>query len=466
MTAVLARLLTPADFGLVALVLIASGFVSMFSETGLTSALIQRPAVTEDHLSTAFWLNLGVAATLALLGATIAPRMSGLFGGPRAAPMLMVIMVALPVTALGQVPEAVLQRRLSFRAIAAIEWLATTISGAAAIVMAFAGFGAWALVLQSLIAATAGSVGRIVAVRWLPAFRFSRVALGDLSSFSFSVFGGSLLNYAFRKIDNFLIGRYLGVAALGYYALAYNLILFPLTTCGAVILRVMFPVLASLQSDRPRLQAAYLRAVRMLGTFTLPLVAGLAATAPILVLAAYGPQWGPAVPLIRILSVIGMVEAVNTSGILLYAVGRPGVLLRWAMVSVVTMTITFSISLRWGVQGVAWSYVVISPILFIMPHIFANHAIGLPSRRLVSAIAPQLGSALLMAFIVILIQGRIQNMIQTPWRVLLVEVAIGATVYCATMFGLGTLRAGGKGGVVAWLLGQHFAAEQTAETEG
>ncbi|HUR00475.1 MAG TPA: lipopolysaccharide biosynthesis protein [Gemmatimonadaceae bacterium] len=462
-TAVLARLLTPADFGLVALVLIASGFISMFSETGLTSAVIQRPEVTEDHLSTAFWLNLGVAGSLAAIGVIGAPLISKLFGNPGTAPMLAVMMVSLPIAGLGQVPEAILQRRLAFKAIAAIEWLTTTISGAAAILLAFLGFGAWALVLQAIIAATVGSVGRICVVRWLPRFRVSKAALSDLSSFSFSVFGGNLVNYAFRKIDNFLIGRYLGPAALGYYALAYNLILFPLQSVGAVVLRVMFPVLSSLQADRARLRSAYLRTLRVLGSCTLPVIAGLAATAPLVVLVAYGARWGQTASLLRILSVIGMFESVSTAGILLYAVGRPGVLFRWALVSVVTMTIAFSFALRWGVTGIAWTYVIISPILFVMPHIFAVRAIDLPARRALSAVAPALLSSLAMAAIVVLLRSPLEAVLQTPLQVLLAQVVIGIVAYCAIMSGIAAIRTGGRAGIIPWMLGQHFPTEPQAE---
>jgi len=440
----------------------------MFAETGLTSAVIQRSKITDEHLSTVFWLNLGVATVLALIGAAAAPLAARMFDEPRTTMMVAVIMMALPIAALGQVPEAILQRRLSFRAIAAIEWIGTTVSGVAAISLAYAGAGAWALVLQALVAAGIGAVGRIAAVRWVPALVFRKEALKDLSSFSFSVFGGNLLNYGFRKIDNFLIGKYLGAAALGYYALAYNLILFPLLSCGGVILRVMFPTLSRLQHDLPRLRSAYLRTVRMLGTLTLPLVIGIGSTAPLLVLAAYGPQWAPSVPLIRILTVIGILEAVNTTGILLYAIGKPGILVRWAIVSVATMTIAFSIGLRWGVPGVAWTYVVISPILFLMPHFFANRAIGLSAAPLISAILPSFGSAVLMAVIVVGVQPYVVDSIQNAWWAFLTTVAVGAIVYCGAMFAIGAVMGRSSGGAVSWLLGNHLVSAnvntETTET--
>ncbi len=455
-TAVLARLLTPADFGVVALVMIASGFVSMFSETGLTSALIQRTDVTDKHLSSVFWVNLAVASALAVTGVVAAPLFSALFAEPRTTRILAVLMIALPVAALGQVPESILQRRLAFRSIAIIEWLATVISGVSAVVLAMAGYGVWALVVQALVVALVGSTGRLLAARWRPVFSVDLQSLRHLASFSFSVFGGNLLNYGFRKIDNFLIGRYLGATALGYYALAYNLVLFPLVTCGAVILRVMFPVLSSLQGDYARLRLAYLRTLRLLGTLTLPMVIGLGATAPLLIATAYGAKWAPAAPILRLLTVVGAFEAISTAGILLYAVGRPGVLVRWAIVSIVTMTGAFSVGLRWGPQGVAAMYAIVSPVLFVMPHVFAARSIDLSVRRVIAAAAPPLASALVMGAAVIGIMGAVRHAIPTLWIAFTVTVAIGAIVYSVTLLAIGTVAAGGRG-ALPWILGQHFA---------
>jgi O-antigen/teichoic acid export membrane protein len=398
--AVLARLLTPADFGLASLAFIVVGYVSLFSELGVNSALVQRSVLTDRHLDTAFWVTSGGGLLLALIASLLSVPVARLLGNERLAPLIVGALLVVPIGGVGQVADALLQRRLAFRAIAIIEWASTILSAIFAIVLAFTGAGVWALVAQSVAAAFILAAGRLLAARWTPGFSFSRPAARDIMAFGGAALGVTVVGYLSRTVDNLVVGSKLGPTALGYYSMAYGLVLLPLVTIGGIVVRTATPALASMQTDRNRFSRAYLRTVRTLASATFPMALGLAAVAPELIATVYGPQWKPAVPVLQILAIVGSLDALNTSGLIFFSIGRPGVLLRYALVSLPIMFVAFVIGTRWGLSGVAWSYVAASPLIFVGPHIIGDRLISLPLRRHFRALLPALSSALLMLGIV------------------------------------------------------------------
>ncbi|MGA9995549.1 MAG: oligosaccharide flippase family protein, partial [Pyrinomonadaceae bacterium] len=249
MTAILARQLSPEDFGLIALTLLAVNFFTYFHDMGLSSALVQRAELREEHLTTAFWLNICAGVILALIGLTLSHPVAAVFREPRVAPLLTVMMITFPISGLGWVSYALLQRKFKFREIAIIEWVANLISGITGIALAIAGAGVWALVAQQLAMSVVLTGGRVIAASWLPKFRFSAQSARELFSFSLSALGYFVVSHGVRSVDNAFVGGVLGVTALGYYALAYNLVLMPGMTICVLIGRVMFPVLSSMQGD-------------------------------------------------------------------------------------------------------------------------------------------------------------------------------------------------------------------------
>jgi O-antigen/teichoic acid export membrane protein len=459
LTAILARLLSPGDFGLMALVMMASGFIGVFSDTGMASAIVRLEAPTEDQLTSAFWLSCGVTTVLAVIGVAAAPAFAAVFREPRIVPLVSVALVTLPVSALGQVPDALLQRRLAFREIAIIEWLGTLIAGVFAVILALRGAGVWALLMQLIGSVTVSSIGRMIAARWRPRGRFRWAALHGLLSFGIAVLAGSIVNFGFRRVDNFIIGRTLGTIQLGYYALAYNLVVMPLFTVGGVVLRVLYPVLSQYQRDGRALREAYVRAMRVLATATLPLVIGLAATAPVFITAIYGAKWGPSIPLVRLLAVIGIFEAVNTAGTVIYARGRPQVLVGWAVVSIIVLSVAITIGTGWGATGAALCYAVVAPLLYIVPHLLANRMIDLPFRAQLRAVGPALSSAVLMGVIVYLLSPLATRLSSSPSISLIVLVTTGAALYSMLLTAMAVVFGRRTGGSVAWILGRHFSPE-------
>jgi O-antigen/teichoic acid export membrane protein len=455
--AILARLLTPSDFGLIALTSLVVGLISTFGDTGLTSALIQRVEVTIEHFTSAFWLNGVAALALAVAGTLAARPIAILYGQPRLTLLLIGSMTILPIRAIGQVPDAILQRRLAFRQIAVIESASTMIAGLVSVSAAVEGFGVWALVLQGVIIALVSSVAKFLVVDWRPTWYFSPSRIREMLLFSAGVLGCALVNYIARNVDYALIGAFLGVRALGYYSLAYNLMLMPSTYIGGVVLRVMFPALSTLQADIERFRSVYLRMLRLVSTAVLPVVIGLGAVANVFVHTVYGEQWSPSVEVLQILTVVGCIEAVNGIGVGFYSKGKAGLLLVLATVSAVTMTCSFAVGVHWGVIGVAWAYIAVTPVLYGVPQTVVNRLLGVSFLDYMNAIGPPLYAGMTMCGVLIVAPAFFPLLLHSSWTTLLELIALGVFSYAALLVSFATIFGRQRDGLVPWLTGRHLA---------
>ncbi len=455
-TAILARKLLPADFGLIALTLLSVNFISYFQDMGLSAALVQRADLEKDHLDTAFWINVGGGLILGLLGVALSPLISVIFHEARLTMLLVVMMITLPINGLGWASHSLLQRRLAFKPIAIVEWASVFLSGVTAIVLALAGIGVWALIAQNIVASIVSSGGRMIAARWWPGFSFRKNRFRELFSFSSGALGYFLVNHAMRNIDKAIIGSALGTTALGFYAIAYNLILMPGMTICALVGRVMFPALSFVQGDMARFRRAYLRMARTVAFATFPLIIGLGATAKIFIPTIYSDRWAPSIPILQILIVIGFFEAIAIWGAAAWALGNTRMSLICALISLAAMTVAFSIGIHWGLPGVAWAYVAVSPIIFVLPHLWTNRLMDLHLGRFLQAIAPALCSAAVMGLVIwLMITGGMQLFV-SRWANLGAYIALGAVIYAVFMLLIAAIYRR-QHGMLSWLMGNHFA---------
>lgn len=452
-TALLARILAPSDFGLVALAALVTQLLNIVTELGLTSALVQRPTVDDRDLSTGFWIALASSILIAAVGWTASRAIGGILHAPEIVPFLHVMLLTLPLSALGQIPDVILQRKLDFKSIARVDWTSGIVSGIAGVIAAWSGLGVWALIIQFVAAALLSTILRLSMVRWTPSFALNQASARRMILFGSGLVAVGLVNYATVNIDNALVGARIGAAALGYYMLAYNLVLLPSTNIGGLVSRVMFPTLSALQSDRHRFVQAYAGMLRVVAVATFPLVVGLGVTAPMAIATIYGPKWAPAIILLEILTTIGVFQSINVSGVAYSAIGKPQLLLAWASLSLVVMTIGFAIGSRWGVTGVAWSYLVVVPIVCLPPHLIANRLIGLPQSEFFRVVGLPLAAALLMGAIVLLVrQAGLLSELPVYVQLILLS-SIGGVVYIGVLFGFAHI-AGAGGKPVEWITRQ------------
>ncbi|HYV13864.1 MAG TPA: lipopolysaccharide biosynthesis protein [Pyrinomonadaceae bacterium] len=356
---VLARLLTPQDYGLIAMVAVVTNFSYPFRNLGLSAATIQKPTIDNRQVSTLFWVNVGLSVAIMLLTMGLAPVVAWFYGEPRLILITMAIAVGFIFSGLAIQHEALLKRQMRFFGLAASE-LASMFAGTiAAIALALWGAGVWALVGANLVTAFAFMSGVWIACRWRPGFPVRNSGVGSMLKFGRNLTGNNILNYIARNIDNLLIGRVWGPRQLGLYVRAYQLLLLPLDQICSPIDGVAITALSRLINDPERYRSAYLRMLEKLAMVTMPIMALMIGTSDWLVPVMLGPQWVETSRIFAVMGILGLVEPIsNTMGWLLISQGRTHHVFQWGVIDAVLSIASILVGLPWGAIGVATSYAV------------------------------------------------------------------------------------------------------------
>ena len=298
-SAVLARLLVPNDFGLIALISVFTGFASVFVDLGFTAAIVQRSKVDERHLSTAFWLNVMAGAGLMVVVMGMAPAIAAFYDQPQLVPLTLALAPSFLLGSLVGLQSAMLTRQMNFKRLTMIENSALVGANALAIGLAVSGFGVWSLVALALASAAIRAVLLWSASSWRPRAFLDRESVRDLWGFSSRLTAFNAVNYWARNADNLLVGRFIGTDSLAFCNRAYNLMLLPLDLVSSVPARVMLPVLSRLQDEPELVKRVYLRSIGLIALVTFPAMVGLFVVCEPFILTVYGSKWAPVIPLCK-----------------------------------------------------------------------------------------------------------------------------------------------------------------------
>ena len=353
---VLARLISPQDFGLMAMILTVTAFVQLFADLGVSNAIIHAREISREVLSTLYWLNLLLGALLSGTVWLASPAVAAFYGEPALAAPLALSGLSFLLLAAGQQCKVLAEKRLAFRRIAMVEMTAALASTVAAIVVAYHGFGVYALVVSVLVLTGGNSLLYWLFARgsWLPGFhlRFSD-AWPHIRS-GLYLLGTSLANTATLQADVIIVGRLLGGATLGLYNLPRELVIKIMFATNLIVTRVGTPLIAKAQDDLDLLKRVYLSTIRMTSSVNFPIYGAIAAYRHELVHVVFGPAWAASADLLGIMAVWGMFRALgNPIGSLLYGTGRSRLALAQSLA--VTFLIVPAIFLGgiWGSHGVA-----------------------------------------------------------------------------------------------------------------
>lgn len=358
-TMVLARVLTPADFGLVAMVTAITGFLALFKDLGLSTATVQSAEIGGGEVSALFWVNVLVSALLAVLVAGLAPLLAWLYHEPALTGITVATASGFVFSGLGVQHQALLQRQMRFGLLAAVDIGSLTAGIAAGLLLALNGAGYWALVAMPIVTSLTASVGYWVACSWRPGRPVWGSSVKRMLSFGGFLTGFNSVNYFARNADNVLIGWRWGPASLGLYAKAYQLLLLPLQQLNAPTTSVAIPALSRLQDDPVRYRRAYMQVVEKLTLLTIPLVAFLIATSSWVVVVVLGPQWAGANHIFMWLGVSALVQPVtNTTGWLFITQHRTNDMFRWGLIGSALSIASFVVGLPYGAVGVAGAYAI------------------------------------------------------------------------------------------------------------
>lgn len=427
---VLARLLEPEAFGLVALAWTVLAFAEQIQDSGVGSALIyRRDEIERAAASALFWAPL---ASLILYAATflLAPLLADLLHTPGLVSVLRVLGLVLLLRGLMVVPAAILARDLDFRARAKADVGSALVQVVVSVSLAFAGFGVWSLVLGALAAAAAQDAILWMIVPWRPSpAAASRGVLIEMMRYGRFVSAGSILNVLDRTIDNIAVARLLGTAPLGYYTIAFRLATFPTTVIGYTVSRVMFPVYSMLQGDRQAVRRAYLQTLQRIAIVALPVSVGVAVAAKPIVLALLGEKWLVVVTPLRILAFYGLLRTfIAPAGEVFKGIGKPhlGLLVSVTHLAL-AVPILYVLTRSFGLDGAALGMLILMATTGLPAMYLAMRLLGATVVDVARALAtPILCSAVLAAALTILL-GATQSL--SPVISLIILVAGGLLVF-------------------------------------
>lgn len=433
-TIILARLLAPQDFGLIGMAMVFIGFISLFGDLGTSAALIQREDPSDDLFSSIFWINviLGICIT-ALLFIT-APFIASIYNEPRIVPIIKLLSFSFIISSTNIVHTTILQRELNFRTISRIQISSFVISSAVAISAAFYGAGVWSLVFQSLAGTFLSSSLFWIMSPWRPKFIFNMEEAKSVMGFSSNLIGFNAINYLKRNADDFLIGKFIGAQELGYYTLAYRILLFPIQNVSAVIGKVVFPFYSRIKDDEKRFQNAYLIVAGSIALITFPIMFGLLAVVEPFVFTVFGPDWSQIIPLLVVFIPLGLTQSIGTTvGAIYQAKGRTDIMFKWGLVSSVITILAFCIGVNWGVMGVAVAYAACTILLSYPGFVIPLRLVNLKFSDLLSSVLPAFVSSFIMFGIVKLSHISLSDSIEA-WVALLILVPLGALIYLLGSF--------------------------------
>jgi len=427
---ILARLLSPHDYGLAGMVMVVGLFALVFSDLAFGAAIVQRAHLTEDDRSTVFWASIAAGVFFTSAGIALAGPLAAFYGEPEVRPLFAALSVSFLITSIGSIQTALLTREMEFRRLE-IRQIAATLCGAiVGISLAFGGAGAWAIIGQQLTVAVVSSALVWLLVDWKPMFRFSGESIRRLGGFSSKVFGQRLLYYASRSADGILIGRFLGATAVGIYAVAYNVILIPFSQIAGPIQQVMFPAFARMQEDLDRVAAVWIRTMRLIAAVTMPALLGMIVVAPDFVSVILGDKWSAAVPVLRILAFVAILQSLQTMNAdILQALDKAGTMLRFMIVWFAANLTAFVIGLQWGIVGVASAYAVAAAFLEPANAWLTTRALGTSLSSVVRGISGVAQAAVGMALIVAGARQLALELSISPLLRLVALIGLGVVVY-------------------------------------
>ncbi len=405
-----ARLLTPSEYGLAAMALVFSSLVLIFSDLALGAALVQRKTITDMDRNSAFWVSVTSGLLFTVLGVALSGPVARLYGQPDAQPLLAALSCTFLISALAATQQSLMLRDMDFRRLEMLPVAGALIGGAVGVVAAALGAGAWAIITQQIVAITITTILMWVRSDWRPGLQVSRASLRDLWGFSAPLLGQRLLYYVQQNGDRFLIGRFVGTAALGVYAIAYNTILVPAARLGGPLQRVFAPTFSRMQDEPERIAVAWARIMRFVAAVSVPALLGLAVVAPDFVHVVLGDRWREAAPIITILAWVGILQALQSLNVdILMARDRTPTIFRFSLLFTATHVVAFIIGVQWGVIGVAAAYAISSTLVEPALTVVAARALNVSPWMFFRAVSGVFQAGFAMAATVLLTRILLEN---------------------------------------------------------
>lgn len=426
LTIVLARLLSPDDYGIIAMPAIFLAIAQVLIDSGFANALIRKPDLDEKDLSTAFYFNVIVGIVAYLLLFLTSPLIASFFNTPILSILLKVTALVVFLNSLGIVQQAVLTKKMDFKSQAIISVISTFISGALGVWMAYRKYGVWALVFQQVSAALLRAILLWIYGNWKPRRIWSKESFTYLWNFGSKVIIIGILDTIFNNVYAFVIGKKYKAGDLGNYTRAQQFADLPVNNINGIVQKVTFPLLSEIQKDNNRLSAIYLKLIEMTSLLIVPLMFGLAAMAYPLIVSLLGEEWKGCVLLFQILCIARLWTPFNAINVnLLQVKGRTDLLLKLEIAKKIVITIVLALTFYRGVVFLVGGFAVCTYLAFMINTYYTKRLIGVSLWNQLQAIIPSIIISLVMLLSVLFVNTYIYNRL----FMLVIDILMCLTIY-------------------------------------
>lgn len=428
----LARMLTPNDFGLAGMIWAVLGLAQLLSDAGMTGILLYKQQAGKEQVSTVFWVNTAVSLLLSALLLAATPLLVWFNREPALAPFVPWAVISFFLSCLGSPLRTLAQRDLHFDGLAVSESAAGGAALVAAIAVAFRGGGVYALLAAGIVSAAV----RLLIVCFIlrrdfpVGFLFNMAHVRTMAGFGLYQLGDRIANYLWSNLDYLLVGRFLGAGPLGYYRMAYETAVRPLSVVNPIFNSVAYPLFARKQQDPEAMRRGYLDMIALLAALVTPLLAGLAALSGLTLEVVFGSQWAASGPALQILCILGVLRCLqNPIGALVIASGKPAIGFAYNAVLLVLNLVFFPIALQYGIEALAWAAVATTALSIAGTwRIVYGETISLPAPAWLARLAAPVSISLAMAAAVWLLERSLPPGLPPALR-LVVSIASGAVFY-------------------------------------
>ncbi len=367
---VLARLLTPHEFGLVAMVTVILGIVKVIHSFGLGEALVQKEEITETDLSSVFWVNVFLGIFFTIVAILAAPFISKFYQKEILIPITYFFGITFLLDSFTVVHYALLWRNLEYKKLFFVQLPAILISGTVAVMMALNGFGVWSLVTKSLVSIAALLVFLNIASSWKPKFIFKIQAVKNLFGFSLPRVGTLTFSYLIRNLDKIMIGHSLGGAPLGFYEKSYSFMLLPLSNITSVVSQVLFPSFSKIQNNHEEIKEMFFKVIRFVAFFTFPLMIGLSIFSEPFILFLLGEKWKGSITVLQILAWVGLIQSISGFYQPVYlSQGATKLQFKLDIILKTQSVFWIILGINWGIHGVAFG-ILIGVLINQFPYLY------------------------------------------------------------------------------------------------
>lgn len=430
-TLLLARLLSPADYGLMEIAMMVISFVGFFNEIGMGSAIVQKTELTSAEVNGCFAIAIGSSIVLFLVTVLASGIIADFFKHPQLQSMISVLGIGFILGAFSTVQEAFLRKEMHFKAIAGVTILSIVIQSVVSVIMAATGHGVWSLVWGSLSACTVNSVGFFILSPWRPKGRYGIREATDLAIYGMHVTTTRVFWFLYTNADKAIVGKLLGANLLGIYGMALSLATLPNSQITSLVVNVASPLFSKLQNDLPRLSSVILKLTRGIAYVTYPALLGMIACSRDLIMVILGPKWMDCLIPFGALCVMGLIKSVDPLlSQALNSIGNARKLAVYTAMCAVVMAFAFVVG-AWmdGLRGVSIAWVVVYPLLSIKLLHDVCRVTGMLMRDYYRSLLPVLTGAAAMGVVVLLVRQALLYLGLPLPLVLAIEIASGVAAY-------------------------------------